>query len=75
MGFDSTGGDKPFFGFPAKSQGRTTPPKQNIPPKNGFQQPQRGWLLTSKTSMKKQSFIFRPSHCLLNILAQKLSRN
>ena len=42
MGFDSTGGDKPFFGFPAKSQGRTTPPKQNIPPKNGFQQPQRG---------------------------------
>ena len=38
----SIGGDKPFLGIPAKSQGRTTPPKQNLPPKNGFPQPKRG---------------------------------
>ena len=38
----SIGGDTPFFGIPAKSQGRTTPPKQNLTPKKGFPQPQRG---------------------------------
>ena len=38
----SIGGDKPFLGIPVKSQGRTTPPKQNLPPKNGFPQSQRG---------------------------------
>jgi len=50
-------------------------------PKWGFHHPkragpiQRGGLLPSKTSMIKLTFIFKPPQGLLNILAQKLSRN
>ena len=33
---------KKILGIQAKSQGRATPPKQNLPPKNGFPQPKRG---------------------------------
>jgi len=34
----SIGGDKKILGI----QGRATPPKQNLPPKNGFPQSKRG---------------------------------
>ena len=60
----SIGGDKPFLGIPAKRQH----PERAGPS-------QKGWLLPSKTSMKMLTFLFKPPHGLLNILAQKLSRN
>ena len=59
-----------FLCIPAKSQRGATPPEQNLPLKKGFPDPgsagltHRGWLLTSKTSMKMLTFIFEPSQGL-----------
>ena len=62
----SIGGDKKNLGIQAKSQGRAIPPKQNLPPKNGFPQPKRGQdppervVTDFKNLNEKAKFYFQP---------------
>ena len=71
----------PIFGRPPLYQAGLTPPKEKLLLKEDGHQPKRtvtihwGRSQTSKTFMKMLTFILTPPWCLLNILAQKLSRN
>ena len=72
------GGERPFLGRPALTQGGSTPPKQNSPPKRGWSPPREGrthpqrMVTDFKNLHENVNFYFYSTSIFVKYLGQKI---